>query len=93
MGRKTILFKQLRQAFASFVRAVTLASMSDSMLFMVRWGSTPRALAANAIKMLKACHAPLAGCVLTRVDLEKQTTYTHGEYGYYHGKYKGYYSE
>lgn len=73
--------------------AVTLASMSDSMLFMVRWGSTPRALAANAIKMLKACHAPLAGCVLTRVDLDKQTTYTHGEYGYYHGKYKGYYSE
>ncbi len=73
--------------------AVTLASMSDSMLFMVRWGSTPRALAANAIKMLKACHAPLAGCVMTRVDLDKQTTYTHGEYGYYHGKYKGYYSE
>ena len=56
-------------------------------------GSTPRALATNAVKMLKACHVTLTGCVVTRVDLDKQLTYSHGEYGYYHGKYKGYYSE
>lgn len=73
--------------------AITISSLCDSMLFMVRWGSTPRALAANAVKMLKACHVQLTGCVVTRVDLDRQQTYTHGEYGYYHGKYKGYYSE
>ncbi len=73
--------------------AITTASLCDSMLYMVRWGSTPRALAANAIKTLRACHINLTGCVVTRVDLDKQLTYSHGEYGYYHGKYKGYYSE
>lgn len=73
--------------------AITISSLADSMLFMVRWGSTPRALAMNSLKMLHACHVPLIGCVMTRVDLEKQRTYSHGEYGYYHGKYKGYYSE
>lgn len=73
--------------------AITISSLSDTMVFMVRWGTTPRALATNAVKMLKACHVTLTGCVITRVDLDKQLTYSHGEYGYYHGKYKGYYSE
>jgi succinoglycan biosynthesis transport protein ExoP len=73
--------------------AITISSLCDTMLYMVRWGTTPRALASNAIKMLKSCHVHLTGCVVTRVDLDKQLTYSHGEYGYYHGKYKGYYSE
>lgn len=73
--------------------AITISSLCDTMLYMVRWGTTPRALAANALKMLRACHVHLTGVVVTRVDLNKQQTYSHGEYGYYHGKYKGYYSE
>lgn len=73
--------------------AITLAAMADSMMFMVRWGSTPRALAVNAVKLLRSCHAPLTGTVMTRVDLNRQASYTNGDYGYYHGKYKGYYSE
>jgi len=73
--------------------ALTLASLADSMLFMVRWGSTPRALAANAVKLLRSSHAPLTGTVMTRVDLNRQASYSNGDYGYYHGKYKGYYTE
>ncbi|TKW61359.1 MAG: polysaccharide biosynthesis tyrosine autokinase [Blastochloris viridis] len=73
--------------------ALTLSSLADSMLFMVRWGSTPRALAANAVKLLRSSHAPLTGTVMTRVDLNRQASYSNGDYGYYHGKYKGYYTE
>ncbi len=73
--------------------ALTLAGLADSMLFMVRWGSTPRALAANAVKLLRSSHAPLTGTVMTRVDLNRQASYSNGDYGYYHGKYKGYYTE
>ena len=73
--------------------AITISSLTDTMVFIVRWGTTPRALASNAVKMLKACHVSLTGTVISRVDLDKQLTYSHGEYGYYHGKYKGYYSE
>lgn len=73
--------------------AMTLSSLADAVLFIVRWGTTPRVLVSNAIKQLRMCHAPLAGVVLTRVDLEKQQSYGYGDYGYYYGKYKNYYND
>lgn len=73
--------------------AVNLSSMADAVMFLVRWGTTPRTLVANAIKHLRSCHVNVAGCVLTRVDLEKQNAYGYGDYGYYYGRYKDYYSE
>jgi Mrp family chromosome partitioning ATPase len=73
--------------------AVNLSTLVDQVMFLVRWGTTPRTLVANAIKQLRACHVDVAGCVLTRVDLEKQQAYGYGDYGYYHGKYKEYYSD
>lgn len=73
--------------------AITIGSMADSMLFMVRWGTTPRPLIANAVKQLIQGNVPLSGAVLTRVDLEKQQAYGYGDYGYYYGKYKEYYND
>ncbi|NBX86545.1 MAG: polysaccharide biosynthesis tyrosine autokinase [Proteobacteria bacterium] len=72
---------------------ITLSTMADALLFMVRWGTTPRQLVLNAVKQLKNCNTPLAGCMLTRVDLEKQQAYGYGDYGYYYGKYKEYYND
>lgn len=73
--------------------AITLSGLADTVLFMVRWGTTPRQLVLNTLKYLKTCNVPLAGCVLSRVDLEKQQAYGYGDYGYYYGKYKEYYSD
>lgn len=73
--------------------AITVSGLVDATLFMVRWGTTPRPLVANALKQLKSARAPVAGVVMTRVDLEKQQAYGYGDYGYYYGKYKEYYSD
>jgi capsular exopolysaccharide synthesis family protein len=73
--------------------AVTLSKLCDAVVFVARWGTTPRVLAAHAIKQLRNAHANVAGVVLTRVDLEKQQAYGYGDYGYYYGKYKEYYTE
>jgi capsular exopolysaccharide synthesis family protein len=73
--------------------SITISSLADALLFMVRWGTTPRTLAANAVRYLKNCNVPITGAVLTRVDLEKQNAYGYGDYGYYYGKYKEYYND
>lgn len=73
--------------------SITLAGLSDALVFMVRWGSTPRTLVANAVRQLRNCHVQITGCVLSRVDLEKQFAYGYGDYGYYYGKYKEYYND
>ncbi len=73
--------------------AVTLSKLCDAVVFVARWGTTPRVLAAHAIKQLRNAHANVAGVVLTRVDLEKQQAYGYGDYGYYYGKYKEYYTD
>lgn len=72
--------------------AAMLMKEMDAALFVVRWGTTPRPLVTHAIKQLKAANAPLAGVLLSRVDLDKQHAYGYGDYGYYYGKYKEYYN-
>ena len=73
--------------------AVTLSKLVDTVVFVARWGTTPRVLAAHAMRQLRNAHATISGVVLTRVDLEKQQAYGYGDYGYYYGKYKEYYTE
>ncbi len=73
--------------------AVTLAKLCDAVVFVARWGTTPRLLVSHALKQLRAAHAPVTGVVMTRVDLTKQKAYGYGDYGYYYGKYKDYYTE
>lgn len=73
--------------------ALTLSQLSDASLYMVRWGTTPRPLAMGAVKHLQGTQLGATGVVMTRVDLERQRAYGMGDYGYYYGKYKDYYTE
>ena len=72
---------------------VALSPHIDALIYAVRWGATPRPLAATAMKQLRATHVPLVGAVLARVDLDRQIGYGAGDYSYYYGRYKGYYNE
>jgi len=69
-----------------------LARMMDQSLVLVRWGKTPRQSAIAAIRQLQDFGAPVAGLAMTQVDISQQSYYGYGEYGYYTGKMKGYYS-
>jgi capsular exopolysaccharide synthesis family protein len=73
--------------------ATLLAGLADSVLFVVRWGITPRTVVVKALAALKAAHAPLAGCLLSRVDFSKQKTYGYGSDAYTYNQAQAYYSD
>jgi capsular exopolysaccharide synthesis family protein len=70
-----------------------LARAVDQTIVLVRWGNTPRQAAIAAVKQLQDFGAQVSGLAMTRVDVTKQSYYGYGEYGYYTGKMKGYYSD
>lgn len=63
----------------------------DKVAFCVRWDSTPRSAAQAALKDLVASGADVAGVVMTRCDVQRQSLYNYG--GYYYSKYRHYYYE
>jgi Mrp family chromosome partitioning ATPase len=69
----------------SATEARLLASMSDKVLFAVKWGSTPQEVVRNALDLLRACasgrHDLRDGitAVITQVDLKRHARYRYGD--------------
>jgi uncharacterized protein involved in exopolysaccharide biosynthesis/Mrp family chromosome partitioning ATPase len=69
------------------IEARLLASMTDKLLLVVKWGSTRRELAQNALSQLRgsgrfSCDRDdLAMAILTQVDLNKHARYRYGDVG------------
>ena len=51
------------------VDALALATVADKVILVVEWGKTPRAIVAEALKVLRPEAARVAGIVLNKVDL------------------------
>lgn len=71
--------------------AAAVSRFADVVLYVVQWGSTDREMAVNGMKQLRACQAPVAGIVLSQVDLKRHARYGYGDYSHYYGKYREYY--
>lgn len=69
-----------------------IGKIADAVVYVVKWGGTPRDLVRTGVKLLLETRINVAGLVLSQVDTEKQGSYGYYDYGYYYGKYKGYYS-
>lgn len=69
---------------------LALSRVADMTLMVVRWDRTPRSLVAEAMKKLYAAKAPLAGVVLSQVNLSRHASYGFGDFP--HGYLKGYLS-
>jgi polysaccharide biosynthesis transport protein len=67
--------------------------LADAVLFVVRWGKTKTEVAENAIAALRECQAPIAGAVLTQVDMAAHAKGAYGDAATYYGNYKRYYLE
>ncbi len=67
-----------------------LTRLADTVLFVVRWERTPRDAAADAVKLLRDVHAPIAGVALARADAKRYHYYSFG-YGSYYYSYSKYY--
>jgi hypothetical protein len=50
-------------------------------------------VASNGLAALRECRAPIAGAVLTQVDLAAHAKGVYGEAAAYYGSYKQYYLE
>lgn len=102
-GRLAEVFEELKTRFdyvlidTAPVLAVAdtrvLATHSDVVLFLCRWGKTPRQAVMASIDMLLNAGAYLAGVCLTQVDLAQQSRLGYGDKLYYYQAYKKYYAE
>jgi hypothetical protein len=75
-----------------------LAGLADKVLLVIKWGSTRKDVARNAVKLLREAgcfdganiHDPVA--VLTQVNLREHALYRYGDAGEYLSNYANYYS-
>lgn len=89
------LLRQLKESYdcvvidsaplLSATEARLLASMVDHVLFAVKWGSTRREVAQNALRLLRRSAfkenrlRDIASAVVTQVDLERHARYRYGD--------------
>jgi capsular exopolysaccharide synthesis family protein len=65
--------------------------LADAVVFVVRWGKTKAEVAENAVTALRESRAPIAGAVLTQVDMDAHAKGAYGDAATYYGSYKRYY--
>ncbi len=101
--RLTDLLKQLETRYDCIILdsppvlgvpdAKTLAGVAGTIVFVLRWDRTTRAAAQAALKELRPFAAPVAGAVLSRVDLKRHAQYGYGDAGQYYRQYSIYYRD
>lgn len=65
--------------------------LADAVLFVVRWGKTKAEVAQNGMAALSECRAPVAGAVLSQVNLKRHARLAYGDAVEYYSRYKQYY--
>jgi Mrp family chromosome partitioning ATPase len=68
--------------------ALVLAPLADTTVFLVRWGSTPRAVVVHALQMLVREGVAIAGSVLSRVEMRKYRAWGEKEHGHLFAQYR-----
>lgn len=102
------LVRQLRESYdcviidgppvLGSVEARLLCSIVDKLLLVVKWGSTRREVAQNALSLLRdsGCldkdRSDLAIAIVTQVDLKRHARYRYGDVGEFLAKRRKYYS-
>jgi capsular exopolysaccharide synthesis family protein len=76
--------------FEPLADAQILAKIVDKIILVVRWGETPVPVVRNVLKQMGRLQVPLAGTVLTQVDMQRYAIYGYGDYGYYYQRYGAY---
>jgi succinoglycan biosynthesis transport protein ExoP len=102
------LVRQLRESYdcviidgppvLGSVEARLLSSIVDKLLLVVKWGSTRREVAQNALSLLRdsGCldkdRSDLAIAIVTQVDLKRHARYRYGDVGEFLAKHRKYHS-
>jgi polysaccharide biosynthesis transport protein len=67
------------------------AALADAVVFVVRWSKTGDEVAMRALEVLRQSAAPIAGAVLTQVNIRRHNKYSPEEVAHYYSGYKKYY--
>ena len=67
------------------------ARLADAVILAVRWGHTKVDVAQNSIKTLAQHDTPVAGVVLTRIDIKKHAKLAFGDAEQHYKQYRRYY--
>jgi polysaccharide biosynthesis transport protein len=67
------------------------AALADAVVFVIRWSKTRDEVALKALELLKQSDAPIAGAVLTQVNIRRHRKYSPEEVLHYYGRYRKYY--
>ena len=86
------IFKYVPSVPVSWKAAIA-GGFFTAVLFAVRWGKTKTEVAENGIAALRECRAPIAGAVVTQVNMEAHAKGAYGDAATYYGNYKKYYLE
>jgi polysaccharide biosynthesis transport protein len=70
-----------------------IAQIADATLLCVRWRATPRAVVQNAVELLEAAGASVAGVALTRVDARAHRRSGAADAEACHPRYRRYYQD
>ncbi len=70
-----------------------LTRIADQVIYLIRWNSTPRDAVRNGVRLLRSAGAPVAGVVMSQVNMSKHKRYGYGDYGHYYGRYGEYYGK
>jgi polysaccharide biosynthesis transport protein len=69
-----------------------IAAKADAVCYLVRWGKTPANAAAAGARLLHDAGAPLAGAVLSHVNLTQQARWSRSDPSAYYSSLQNYYS-
>ena len=75
------------------VDAKLLAKLADSVLFLIRYGSTRRDFCELSLRGLRESGATIAGAVLTQVDLRRHARSGAGDAGFAYARLGEYYTD
>lgn len=71
--------------------AMIISKCVESMIYVVQWESTAKSIVRSAVKQLVQTGVPIAGAILTQVDVKRHRGYGYGDQGYYYGGKSSYY--
>jgi Mrp family chromosome partitioning ATPase len=66
--------------------ALSLASLVDRVIFVVRWGRTPRQIVLDGLQQIAEMHGKISGVVLSQVDPKRYRGYGSGPLTYPYGR-------
>jgi polysaccharide biosynthesis transport protein len=74
------------------IDSALLSKHVDKVVFVVRWRTTPRDIAARAVAAIDRPRQKIAGVVLNNIQLGRLSSYS-PYYSYYHKRYQNYYAQ